>query len=112
MDSGAEFDARLEIVPERGAVVHVRGDLDLATAPSLERTISEADDPERLVIDLTECSFVDSTALRVLTEAARNQSARGGELALVVTDPGIRRILEITAVDTVLPVHPTVDAAL
>ena len=84
----------------------------MATAPVLEDTVAEAGHADNLVIDLTECSFVDSAALRVLAQTARALSDRGGRLALVATDPGIRRILEITAVDTLLPVHPTIDAAL
>ena len=84
----------------------------MATAPLLEEAIGPVEHRERLVIDLTECSFVDSAALRVLTRTARDLTEHGGALALVVTDPGILRILEITAVDTMLPVHSSVDAAL
>jgi anti-anti-sigma factor len=112
VDRAAEFDAQLERLPNGVAVVRVRGELDMATAPVLRETIAGAGAQDLLVIDLGECTFVDSAALRLLTETARDVESSGGGLALVVTDPGIRRVLEITAVDTVLPVHPTVDSAL
>ena len=108
----ADFDVRLEVLPGGAAVVHVRGDLDLGTAPALAEAIASAGDPENVVLDLGECSFVDSAALRTILVAARATQDRGGRLALVVTDPGIRRVLEITAVDTMLPVHSTIDSAL
>lgn len=93
-------------------MVHVHGDLDMGTAPLLAETIASAGGGTRVALDLTTCSFVDSAALRVITEAGRDLADAGGRLALVVTDPGIRRVLEITAVDTLLPVHSTLDAAL
>jgi anti-sigma B factor antagonist len=107
-----EFDVQLEMLPDSGAVVRVQGDLDLATAPALEESIEAAGAPSVLVLDLSGCTFVDSAALRLITQTARNLEQAGGRLSLVVTDPSIRRVLEITAVDTMLPVHETVDAAL
>lgn len=112
MDRALEFDARLERLPARAAVVHVRGELDMATAPSLEDAIAGAGALDRLVIDLAECTFVDSAALRLIIRTAREIEASGGALALVASDPGILRALEISAVDTVLPVHATIDSAL
>lgn len=84
----------------------------MATAPALEEALAEAGFAERLVVDLTSCTFVDSSAVRVLVASARDSQAARGSLALVVTDPGILRVLEISAVDTMLPVHETLDAAL
>lgn len=112
MNRAAEFDVQLERLSPGAAVVHVRGELDMATAPVLQERISDGGGADRLVIDLAECTFVDSAALRVITQTARDVEESGGTLALVVTDPGIRRVLEITAVDTVLPVHATIDSAL
>lgn len=107
-----EFDVRLETVPQGPVVVHVSGELDMATSPQLEETIASAAPVTRLVIDLTDCTFLDSAAIRLLTSTASEVRGTGGELALAVSDPGILRVLEITAVDSLLPVHPTVEAAL
>jgi anti-anti-sigma factor len=107
-----DFEVRLEKLSGDAAVVHVEGELDLATTPRLEETLQEGPLPATLVVDLGNCSFIDSSAIRLLTTTARQTAENGGRVALVATDPGILRVLEITAVDTMLAVHPTVDAAL
>jgi anti-sigma B factor antagonist len=107
-----EFDVSRRELPGRGTVLQVEGELDMATAPALEDALADAGFAERLVIDLTACTFVDSSAVRVLVSSARDSEAASGSLALVVADPGILRVLEISGVDTMLPVHETLDAAL
>ena len=83
----------------------------MATSGNFEEAIGEAEPGVRLVIDLTECTFLDSSAVRVLVETVRSMKQKGN-VSLVAQDPGILRVLEIAAVDTMLPVHPTLDAAL
>lgn len=108
-----EFDVNRTELPGGGSVLRVEGELDMATAPALEDALAQAGFAERLVVDLTTCTFVDSSAVRVLVSSARDSAAAGGTLALVVTDPGILRVLEISGVvDTMLPVHPALDDAL
>lgn len=112
MTRAGEPDITVEALAQGGSVVRVDGELDLATKQHLEAAVDGADPSERLVIDLTACTFLDSSAVRVLISTARAAQAAGGDLSLVASDPGLLRVLEIAAVDTVLPVHPTLDAAL
>jgi anti-sigma B factor antagonist len=112
MSSTGDFDVQLVPVRDRAYVVRVVGDLDMATAPTLEEEISSVGSASRLVIDLTQCTFLDSAAVRLLTTIARESDTAGTHLALVASDPGILRVLEITAVDDILPVHSTLDEAL
>ena len=63
------------------------------------------------MIDLLGCTFLDSSALRVLVHQARAAEDAGGAIALVTTDPGILRVLEISTTDALLPVHDTVESA-
>lgn len=91
-----------------GVVVRIEGELDMASAPELERAISHVTTEPHLVIDLTSCTFLDSTGMRVITETIR-QAPR---VSVVATDPGMLRLLEITAVDTMAPVHASLDEAL
>lgn len=99
-------------LPDGGAVLRVEGDLDMATAPTLEDELADAGFAKRLVLDLSQCTFLDSSAVRVLVSSVRDSEAAGGSLALVVTDPGILRVLEISGIDTMIPVHDNLDAAL
>ena len=92
-------------------VVRVDGDLDLSTCPELEQALAGADVADNVVIDLTGCTFFDSSALRVLVQRARAAEAAGGTIALVTTDPGILRVLEIATTDALLPVHDTLESA-
>ena len=89
------------------AVIVVRGELDLATAPELDAVVTEAlDAGQDVVVDLRELAFMDSTGLRVLVAAhARAEGADAGPSFLVVRPlPGapIQRILAISGVESVL----------
>lgn len=112
MTTSGDFDVRVEELPDGAVVMHVHGDLDLATAPELERELAERTADARLVIDLTPCSFLDSSGVRVLAAAAGDAERRGGQLGLVVVDPGIARVLEITGIDSLTAVHSSLEAAL
>jgi anti-sigma B factor antagonist len=111
VSSPRDFDVELVPVRDGVYVVRVIGDLDMATAPTVEERIAPVV-ASRLVIDLTQCTFLDSAAVRLLTTIARDSGTAGTHLALVASDPGILRVLEITAVDDILPVHSTLDEAL
>jgi anti-anti-sigma factor len=98
-----------------GGVVLVRlaGELDLYNADSLREALFDvaAQRPERLVVDLTEVQFIDSTALGVLIEARSKLPNRRGFL---LAAPGLetRRALEISGLDRHFSIHETVDEAV
>jgi anti-anti-sigma factor len=108
----AKFDVRVETASPGVTIVYVVGELDLATCPVVEEAIASAAQSSRVIVDLTGCTFLDSSGLRVLMRAQREVDERGRGLELVAADPAIVRVLEIANVDTVLTVHPTLDAAL
>jgi len=94
-------------------VVHLVGELDLYNAPNLREALSTlaAEEPNRVVIDLAEVEFVDSTALGVLIEVrSRLHEPRGFLLAA----PGVEthRALQVSGLDRHLGVHATVEEAL
>lgn len=104
---------QVEVSPDGDAtIVRVDGDLDLATSAELEQALEGADLTGRIVVDLSGCTFLDSSALRVLVHGARAAETAGGAIALVTKDPGILRVLEIATTETMLPVHETVESAL
>jgi anti-sigma B factor antagonist len=107
-----DFDVELVRIPNGAAVVRVVGELDMATSSQLEDAIAAALPVRTLVVDLTGCSFLDSAGVRMLMTAARDARENDRSLALVAVDPGVLRVLEITALDTMVPVHSTLDDAL
>ena len=106
-----DFDVQTEMVPGGAVVVRVAGELDLASVPRLEDALATVcADPT--VIDLSECTFLDSSGVRALTSADRELSEAGRRFAVVTSDPGLLRVLEITGVDTMLAVHHSTESAL
>ena len=101
------FDVAVQYVDDR-VVVRVEGDLDLSSADAFEEAMSPVASAAHVVIDLSSCTFLDSTGMRVI--AATVQEAP--RVSIVATDPGVLRVLEITAVDTMVSVHASLDDAL
>ena len=111
---GLREDPVKEVAESNGRlVVRLAGELDLYNADVVRRALVESAErePERLVVDLAEVSFIDSTALGVLVEARTRLSNRR---AFLLAAPALetRRALEISGLDRHFEVHDTVDAAL
>jgi anti-sigma B factor antagonist len=94
-------------------IVRLAGELDLYNAPAVRDALTEisADGPGRVIVDLSEVEFIDSTALGVLIEARTKLPNRRG---LLLAGPGLetRRALEISGLDRHFAVHDSVDEAL
>jgi anti-anti-sigma factor len=89
------------------AVVVIRGELDLATAPELDAAIQERlDRGQDVVVDLRELQFMDSTGLRVLVSAHARVEGTEQRFLIVRPLPGapIERILAVAGVEQVLDV--------
>lgn len=86
-------------------VVAVRGEIDVVTAPLLWETFAEVlPDTKRLVVDLQETAFIDSTGLGVLVRALKRLRHHGGELVLRSPRPNARKVLGITGLDRVFTI--------
>ena len=94
-------------------IVHVEGELDVYTSPQLKEILDGFDGHSpRVVLDLSEVHFIDSTALGVVVAAYQRIQTVGGQFRLVADDPFLLKIFHITGFDGVLPIFPTVDDAL
>ena len=95
-----------------GCVVRLGGELDLYNAHVVRDALvgACANGPNRLVVDLSEVEFMDSTALGVLIEA-RSKLGRDG-LVLAAPQLETRRTLQVSGLDRHLPVRDSVDDAL
>ena len=102
-------------VEETGAahVIRLGGELDLYNADAVREALFQACDggPERVVVDLSEVEFMDSTALGVLIEARTKLPNRK---AFILAAPGLetKRALQISGLDRHFSVHDTVPEAL
>jgi len=92
----------------------VRGEIDLFTAPDLERAVAEALEAGRIriVVDLTEATYLDSAALGVLIDAVRRLRSRDGVLAIVNVDESVDTIFEIVGLHQIFTILHTRDEAL
>lgn len=95
-------------------VLAVAGEIDVYTAPKLREQLLELAHAGRttVVADLTDVSFVDSTGLGVLVSGMKRFREAGGDLRLVVTQPQILKVLEITGLTQVFTVRATADQAV
>ncbi len=109
-----EFGLTSEAADGDRHVVAVRGEIDLFTAPELKQTLQEAIEggATRVVVDLSETTFLDSTALGVLIGAVKRLRSRDGSLVIVNTDANIAKTFEITGLDQIFTILDTRDAAV
>ena len=86
------------------AIVALAGEIDLYTAPRLQSELAAAlagGDPARLVVDMSAVEFCDSTGMNVLLSCLRRVRERGGELEIASPKPAVRKILQVTGLDSV-----------
>jgi anti-sigma B factor antagonist len=109
-----EFSLTQESIDDERHVVAVGGEIDLFTAPELKAALSEAVEAgrSRIVVDLTETTFLDSTALGVLIGAVKRLRSRDGALTIANTDPNIAKTFEITGLDQIFTIRPTREEAI
>ena len=96
----------------REAVVAVRGELDLATAPLLEATLAKLVDDQTcssIVIDLHDLDFMGSTGLSVLLNALNDVRARGAEITLARPSHVVTRTLQIAGLESTFTIRRDAD---
>lgn len=98
-------------------VVAVRGELDLSTAPDLEGPLEAAlsGGESSVLIDLTECEFIDSTGIALIVRAWQQLDAdkeHGGRLVIANNNDQVQRVLEISGLNLSISIHPSREAGL
>src|SRR5436305_12942409 len=89
----------IEVEPQRDVVrVCPHGEVDLVTVRRVRERIDEltAAGFERLLLDLREVTFLDSTGLRLLIELDHAARAGGWQLALIDGPPAVQRLFDLT----------------
>lgn len=97
----------------------VRGELDMHTAPELERLLeaSIGNGSSSILLDLSSCEFIDSTGIALIVRCwqklDRDAVGEGsGRFVLNCDNHQVRRLLEITGVDASISMHSERDSAL
>ena len=99
---------------EGWTVVAASGEIDVATAPALRDRLTELIEAgtTRLVVDLEDVDFIDSTGLGVLVGGVRRARSEDGDLRLVCTNTRILKVFEATGLQDVFAIGATVDDAV
>jgi anti-anti-sigma factor len=89
-------------------VLAVSGEIDLATIPAFEAAIADAltQRPTALIVDLSGVDFLASAGLQALV-AARESLTGAAEFAVVADRPATSRPIQLTGLDQILSLHPT-----
>ncbi len=103
-------DVEIDGIP----VVSASGEIDVATAPPLRDRLQALTTSARstVVVDLLGVTFLDSTALGVLVGALKRCREAGGDLPLVIDEPRILKVFEITGLTGVFPIFDSVRDAV
>ncbi|WP_240653773.1 STAS domain-containing protein [Streptomyces sp. AcE210] len=95
-------------------VVEIHGEIDVASVPQIREHVLTCIEAgrHRLIVDLMEVPFIDSTGLGVLVSIAKRIRTHVGDLRLVITNPDILQIFHITSLHRALPIYDSVEAAM
>ena len=85
------------------AIVRPRGELDLATVETLRTALENIERPRRLMLDLRNLSFIDSTGLHLLVELHRRARRDGFQLTLVAPTAPADRAIRLCGLEKTLP---------
>jgi anti-sigma B factor antagonist len=93
--------------------VSVSGELDQATAPELRSTLTKAfEDGSPVIVDLSDCGFIDSTGLSVLVEAKRKLAHDEDWFGVCCPGADVRRLLALTGIDEAVGIFETRDEGI
>src|SRR5438034_11783030 len=98
---------------DSAALLTLRGEIDVYTAPRLRQAIIDLVDggATRIVVDMEKVDFLDSTGLGVLVGGLKRVRVKDGSLSIVTTQDKILKIFDITGLNRVFATHASVDPA-
>src|SRR6266536_5523238 len=95
-------------------VLPLEGDIDLHVSPGVTESLNAMikKKPERIVIDLSRATYIDSAGVAALILAMQEVEAYGGKFFLAGLQETLRLIFETSRLDRIFRIFPNVDAAL
>jgi anti-sigma B factor antagonist len=111
------FEVHSEALENGISVYTVRGELDMDTAPQLDAQLEESSPTASVLVDLSDCEFIDSTGIALIVRAwqrlDRDAGGEGsGRLVLCCHNHQVQRLLKITGVESSISMHEQREAAL
>jgi anti-anti-sigma factor len=99
---------------DRSDVLPLKGEIDLHVSPSVTASLNAMIEkkPRRLVVDLSDVTYIDSAGLAALIQAMQKVEGYGGKFLLAGLQETVRSIFEISRLDQVFQIFPDVHAAL
>jgi anti-sigma B factor antagonist len=106
----ADFGGAALMTETRTAVLQPTGRLNMVAAPAFKNLVEEtvASGQSRIVVDLGQVTFIDSSGLGALISALKATRQAGGDLRIADVPEQVMIVLRLTNLDRVLQVHPTV----
>lgn len=107
-------EIRITIRPGGERLIEAIGDIDMMTAPALDKAVEESlrARPAVLVINLSGVTFLASSGLASLMSALESSGATGAALRLVCTEQRVLRPMELTGLIELFDVYPDSASAL
>ena len=112
------MDASMKVTKPKTAggvcVVELNGEIDVFASPSVKASLLDLikDGYRLLAVDFARVAYIDSTGLGALIAALKKAREQGGSVAIVCTNPQIRRIFEITGLAKAFAMFDSVDEAV
>jgi anti-sigma B factor antagonist len=102
---GLEMVPSTRVDPASGSVIaSVRGEIDLHNSPDLRGVLLELlakHDPKRLILNLSQVPYMDSSAIAVLVELLQKMRRNGGRVFLTNLQPRVKGLLEIARLGSI-----------
>lgn len=94
-------------------VVTLAGEIDHDTCAQLTHALRMQDaGPPRIVIDMGQVTFMDSSGINILIAAHQDLTEAGGWLRLAAPTGAVLRVLQLVGVDQFIACHPSLNEAL
>ena len=107
------MELRTQETPDGVKIIALAGRMDIAGTQEIELRFTNlaAAQKARVVVDLSDVSFLASIGMRTLVSSARALMNRGGAMTLANPQAMVKQALLAAGIDSLIPIHPDVAAA-
>lgn len=107
--SGNPIKTSSELIPSARkegdtVIAAIRGEIDLHNSPEVRTELLDMlqkNEPKKLILNLSQVPYMDSSAIAVLVESLQKMRKIGGKIFLTDLQPRVKGLLEIARLDTI-----------